>query len=438
MYTPKPISPREGGNVVILGAGASYGSSLNKKPPLINNFISESKKYGIYDKYLSLWKFLDSIGYSEKDLLSGNHNIEKIFSIIDIISTGLWYKDSIEYYNEIGTYLKIIPNDLLRSFIVEVIYKSSINALKHTCVHHSKIFEELKRGDTVISFNYDLIAESSLSRLGKWSEFNGYGFYCPEVLEKNYSAEKIINNILYDIEKYWDNDNYKFEENLSEIILLKPHGSINWLLNNGSRVKDNIGFDSHAFHENLFGVKKMEGSSRIDLITLKNILNDDREIIGWLPIHNIELFNESLEKVSKTNPDKRWLLAAKIKSLSYKRYLFGPYIIAPSIFKFNTPQPYELIQIWSMLKEALTKARHILCIGYAFGDADLQFNTIFNLAVNNNKNSKIDIGIVDLNKNDIVKKLGNSLNKISIKIEPICNKLDEVNVDNTITKKYFK
>jgi len=35
-----------------------------------------------------LWQFLDSIGYHEKDLLNGKHDIEKIFSIIDIISIG--------------------------------------------------------------------------------------------------------------------------------------------------------------------------------------------------------------------------------------------------------------------------------------------------------------------------------------------------------------
>jgi hypothetical protein len=438
VYTPEPISPRKGGNVVILGAGASSGSSLNKKPPLIKDFISESKKYGIYDKYSSLWKFLDSIGYSEKDLLSGTHNIEKIFSIVDIISTGLWYKDSVEYFNEVGTFLKIIPNDLLRSFIVETIYMSSIDVLKKPCIYHNKVFNELEKGDTVISFNYDLIAESSLSRLGKWTEFNGYGFYCPEVLEKNYSAVKIINNISYSIEKYWDNDSYKFKENLSEIILLKPHGSINWLLNNGSRIKDNIGLDSHAFHDNLFGVKKMEGPSRIDLITLKNILNDDREIIEWLPIKYIDLFNESLEEVSKTNPDKRWLLSAKIKSLSYKRHLFGPYIIAPSIFKFNTPQPYELIQIWSIMKEVLSKARRILCIGYAFADADLQFNTIFNLALKNNKILDKKLGIINLEKNKIVETLKNSLHKTSITIEPIFDELSEVEADNTIIKNFFK
>jgi len=118
--------------------------------------------------------------------------------------------------------------------------------------------------------------------------------------------------------------------------------------------------------------------------------------------------------------------------------MFGPYIIAPSIFKFNTPQPYELIQIWSILKEALSKAKRILCIGYSFRDADLQFKTIFNLALKNNKNLNKKLGIIDLKKNEIVEKLRYSLNKISIKIEPICDKLSEVDADDTIIKNFFK
>ena len=168
-----------------------------------------------------------------------------------------------------------------------MIYKSSIDALNQPCFYHNKVFKELKKEDTVISFNYDLIAESSLSRLGKWSEFNGYGFYCPETLEKDYSVLKHKHNIFYDPEKYWNNDNYQIKDNLSEIILLKPHGSINWLLNDGSRVKERKALHDSTFHELLFGLKKISGTSRIDLITLKNIRNDTKEIIDWLPIKEL-------------------------------------------------------------------------------------------------------------------------------------------------------
>jgi len=264
-----------------------------------------------------------------------------------------------------------------------MIYKSSIDALNQPCFYHNKVFEELKKSDTVISFNYDLIAESFLNRLGKWSEFNGYRFYCPETLKKDYSVIKVMDNILYDPINYWVNDSYQFEDNLSEIILLKPHGSINWLLDNGSRTKENFGLDSPTFHEDLFGLKEIKGTSRIDLITLKNILNDDKEIIDWLPIGRIDSIINPFEKAYKADPKENWRSLGEIKFLSYKRLLFGPYIIASSIFKFNAPQPYEIIQIWSILKEALSKASRILFIGYSFRDTDLQFKTIFNLALKN-------------------------------------------------------
>jgi len=438
MYSPKRISPREGGNVVILGAGASFGSSLKTKPPDVKNFILESKKIGIYNKYSFLWQFLDSLGYHEEDLLSGTHDIEKIFSIIDILSTGLWYKNAHQYYEEIGNYLKIIPNHLLRSFIVEVVYKASIDVLNHPCVYHDKVFKQLKKGDTVISLNYDLIAESSLSQLGKWSEFNGYGFYCPETLEKDYYPEMGLNAVLYNIEKYWSNDNYKFEENLSEITLLKPHGSINWLLSSGSRAEEPKAAPDFTLHELLFGLKRIGGTSRIDLITLKSIIKDNKDIRKWLPVKNIDALITPLEEEYKDDPEKYWLHPARIAKVSYRENIFGPYIIAPSFYKFNAPQPYEIIQIWSMLKEALSKARRILCIGYSFRDEDLQFRTIFNLALKINKNLDKKIGIIDLEKNRIEEKLRASLNKISIEIDLIFDKLREVEADCTRIKNFFK
>ena len=97
-----------------------------------------------------------------------------------------------------------------------------------------------------------------------------------------------------------------------------------------------------------------------------------------------------------------------------------------------------MIQIWSMLKETLSKVKRILCIGYSFRDADLQFRTIFNLALKNNKNLNLKLGIIDLKKNEIVEKLRYSLNKISIKIEPICDYLSEVNAGEAIIKIFFK
>lgn len=417
MYRPKSIFPRDNGNVIILGAGASYGSSLKCKPPIIKDFVRKSEEFGIFNKYSLLWEFLDSIGYHIEDIFKGNPDIEKIFSILDILSTGLWFKNEKDYYNEVGKYLKILPNDLLRSFIIEMICQPSIEALNNPCIYHDRIFEALKNGDIVISFNYDLIAESSLYKMGKWSEFNGYGFYCPEIL---FEEKKEFFSSIYDAEKYWlDLEECDVKDDLSKIILLKPHGSINWILREGSRKKEL--FNLSSFHEELFGIKNHEGSKRIDIIPLKKILKEKKEIIH-LPIEVFEIIND-LSEAFIANPEN-FTLFPRIIEFSYKRLYYSSYIIPPSIYKLTSLQPYEMIEIWSIIKNVLFKAKRILFVGYSFREADLQFNTIFNLAIRNNENKDLIIGIIDPKKNEITKKLKYSFERI--KIEPLCDYFSEI------------
>ena len=418
MYRPISNFPRDNGNVIILGAGASYDSSLKCKPPIIKDFVRKSKEFGIFNKYSLLWEFLDSIGYPIEDIFKGNPDIEKIYSVLDILSTGLWFRNANEYYNELGKFLKILPTDLLKSFIIEMINKPSIEALHNPCVYHNRIFEELNSGDIVISFNYDLIAESSLYKTGKWSEFNGYGFYCPEILFKE---EKEFFSSLYDIEKYWselkDND---IKGNSSKILLLKPHGSINWILRGGSRKKE--WSDLPSFHEQLFDTNKIGGRERIEVKPLKKILHENKELIITQPIKDLELVQDFYEEL-KADPDNLDAFS-EVKRFSYRGIFKGSYIIPPSTYKLTSLLPYEMIEIWSILKRALFKANRILFVGYSFREADLQFNTIFNLAMRNNESKDLKIGIIDPKKNEITKKLKCSFERI--KIEPLCDYFREI------------
>jgi hypothetical protein len=58
----------------------------------------------------------------------------------------------------------------------------------------------LRRGDTVVTFNWDLLLESALWRAGKWHFADGYGFQCRDAPE---SAQ-------------------------TQIKIFKLHGSVNW------------------------------------------------------------------------------------------------------------------------------------------------------------------------------------------------------------------
>lgn len=60
--------------------------------------------------------------------------------------------------------------------------------------------DTLKPGDTILSFNWDLLHESALWRAGKWHFADGYGFQCRDAPDSTHSPVKI----------------------------LKLHGSVNW------------------------------------------------------------------------------------------------------------------------------------------------------------------------------------------------------------------
>jgi len=60
--------------------------------------------------------------------------------------------------------------------------------------------DHLKPGDTIVSFNWDLLHEAALWRVGKWHFADGYGFRCRDASENVQSPIKV----------------------------LKLHGSVNW------------------------------------------------------------------------------------------------------------------------------------------------------------------------------------------------------------------
>jgi hypothetical protein len=84
------------------------------------------------------------------------------------------------------------------------------------CAHHKAIIERLDAQDTIISFNYDCVADHALRRSakGKWSARYGYGFSKPTRIVgfENWSADDAPKSAA------------------GSLYLLKLHGSLNWQL----------------------------------------------------------------------------------------------------------------------------------------------------------------------------------------------------------------
>jgi NAD-dependent SIR2 family protein deacetylase len=76
------------------------------------------------------------------------------------------------------------------------------------CQEHLKLADSLEQGDTVISFNYDLLMDNALRQSGKLTDS---GYFLP--FNKVYS------------EQSWESPESKW----SQVTMLKLHGSLNWL-----------------------------------------------------------------------------------------------------------------------------------------------------------------------------------------------------------------
>jgi hypothetical protein len=305
--------PRPGGTVIILGAGASFGANVEKAPPVMNMFVRAGRNI-VKNKYDSLWSFLERIGYSLASLENGTPNLEELFTTLQTISTGIWYTSRADYAQSVGEeFARIRPIDLLLSFIIETLDIPSVSACKKPCMYHRKLFRQLRPGDTVISFNYDLIAEAALRKEVRWDEAGGYGFSCLNRIKELNSKGG------FDTARPCD------------VALLKPHGSLNWRLEEyrlpvlGNSPIQNF---LRPIREELLGSRPRrqddESIKRISLISLDNIKD---HCYSHLSIEELKLQKKLLKLM--TPEGRRIFLRGGVAIYD------DAFIIPPAAYKFT-------------------------------------------------------------------------------------------------------
>ena len=99
-------------------------------------------------------------------------------------------------------YWKIRERSLLRSLLpFGAPYRSELWALRDIDLRIDREYAQsvltawvdiLKPGDTILSFNWDLLHEAALWRAGKWHFGDGYGFQCRDAPEGTHSQIKIL------------------------------------------------------------------------------------------------------------------------------------------------------------------------------------------------------------------------------------------------------
>lgn len=192
--------------ILVLGAGASHGHGVgySLRPPLAGDFFTNPSFSSLLCKYQVL------VNYIEKNLGVdlGSHKeseIENLFSVLESTWQLGIYDDPRSAAKRFGEpFLMMTPLEMLRSFVMDAIFLSTRWLSKKSCPYHDYLASNwLLPGDSVISFNCDLIMDFSLARLDHWYPTTGYGF----------SA--------------WI-EGADEERGHSKITMFKLHGSLNW------------------------------------------------------------------------------------------------------------------------------------------------------------------------------------------------------------------
>src|SRR5579859_1884768 len=107
--------------------------------------------------------------------------------------------------------------EFIRRVIVHTTCKSKAKHLTPVkSRQHRKILSTLKKGDSILTFNYDLLIEESFRDSGVWTPIGGYG--------------DSVHGVRSGWCTKWLKDRGATTTSRSNIRLLKLHGSINWAL----------------------------------------------------------------------------------------------------------------------------------------------------------------------------------------------------------------
>lgn len=203
--------------VYILGAGASAGyegSFIGERCPSTKNFFSVAsrvldmencgnKATGSFESLCpGLEKFLKDYYNTDMQGLNGiGLDMEDVLTLLDV---ELEYSDSVAEIALLSGARREFLNLMALTF-ARVLHGAP-------CRHHARIAAALNPGDSVISFNYDLLMDQAMKKeCNNWRESTGYGVPAIMVTGKQYCEP------------------FTGPFTVSQHPLLKLHGSFNWL-----------------------------------------------------------------------------------------------------------------------------------------------------------------------------------------------------------------
>jgi len=213
--------------VFIFGAGATRGGMLESifPPPIDNDFFDIAKQLKGHGTPKLAKRVLQSVW--------------ELYGTTNGISLEEYYRE-IETRALIGRFAKSANQpknwkkrqgdleELVRRVYIHTTCKAigtRMEPLKSDI--HQKILQNLRDGDTLITFNYDLVIEEAFSSAKLWNPIDGYGVG--------------VQGKSFDWCRLWLKKRNVKASNVKEsrVQLLKLHGSLNWMLypNQGIKLK---------------------------------------------------------------------------------------------------------------------------------------------------------------------------------------------------------
>jgi NAD-dependent SIR2 family protein deacetylase len=372
--------------VYFLGAGASAASDF--KLPVMKGFFKEKdfpKKGG---KYPNLSVFLQNF-YTSKDW--NNFNLEEIITHLELTMEGF-------SWDSVDSYLHDVKQELYKY----IKYRIGDPVNNNACNNHKKLFQKLKPDfDTIISPNYDLIVDNTLSHFK-------YHIAKSDFKNAKIVQELINNNIIIDDPDDSNfahfNDNIKDKNKLKSKLKRIGISKIDYIMEVWQQLHDREGsfveFENYIYRSNTLFLWRtpprklkpvtLQGKEKGCYIKLHGSLN-------WIYCPNSDCVNNLYFWPTDHSGEPCYACGTNLET-----------VIVPPTMKKSFEKFPKLGFLWHVAFNKLKEADRIIVIGMSFPDSDYYLKWLVRQAMmEKTKSPELVIVNPDTNKNDFIDKMKN-------------------------------
>jgi hypothetical protein len=362
--------------VYLFGAGASnsYSHSITKvKPPLAKDFFKAYQQLKISEDRHVLIGFIvnyvrNTRGIDPFDFASWNENIENFLTEIDeLINTK-------EKFLKLPFEDRILFTDAYKQMLF--LFTSVLNEIQNgtPCNLYASLIEHINKEDILLTFNWDCLLDRALFETGKWSPHDGYGIEFSSFFRNGWKCYPA--------------------NNTSSNLLLKLHGSTNWL----------VPYFTYHFQtgEIFFSNQliKPETCPIFCFVHSEDVYEtyENRTRKGYAPF-SYYYYPPNLPIDSKVTVGgiTRVSMVSAFDLPEFGKTTIGgyPYASMPFIVPPIKNKNYNLLsnvfdKIWDLSLKALIECNELIIIGYSFPNTDIRsWDLLYNACLKRDKPMRI-------------------------------------------------